>query len=89
MKYVRFTYYCGGYPGYKDEEYFEFEDGVFNDWDLDRMVSEGSDMHAEQYDHRFNFSTEKDFENYYKDARDRSYWEYITEEEYMENTYEK
>ena len=88
MKYVRFHYDCG-YVGCDNEEYIEFEDGEYSDWDLDVMCNEGAEMNAEQFAYQISFDSEEDEEDYYEDARNDSYWEYITEEEYMENAYEK
>ena len=88
MKYVKFHYDCG-YAGCDNDEYIEFEDGEYSDWDLDAMCTEGAEMNAEEYAFRIDFDSEEDEEDYYEDARNDSYWEYITEEEYMENAYEK
>lgn len=88
MVYVRFHYDCG-YCGCDNDEYMEFEEGEYTESDLDVMLSEGAYMNAEQYAYQFDFDSEEDLDDYYNDANYNSYWEYVDEKEYMENTYEK
>lgn len=88
MVYVKFHYETN-YCGCDNDEYMEFEEGEYTEADLDVMLCEGADMNAEQYAYQIDFDSEEDLDDYYEDARNNSYWEYVDEKEYMENTYEE
>lgn len=91
MVYVKFHYETNLYDCDCDE-YMEFEEGEYTEADLTEMLYEGAYMNAEQYADQMDFDEEEDLEDlddYYDYAYRNSYWEYVDEKEYMENTYEE
>ena len=91
MKYVKFHYGIN-LCGCDCDEYMEFGEGEYTETDLVEMLYEGAYMNAEQYADQIDFDEKEylgDLDDYYNDAYHNSYWEYVSEEEYMENTYEK
>lgn len=89
MKYIRF-YGSNGYCGCEYEEYVAFEDDI-TEAQLDEYSNELCDENAETYEYvetgwGESFESEEDQEYYYESARDYSGWDYVSKEEYEENT---
>lgn len=88
MVYVKFHYETSFYSC-DCNEYMEFEEGEYTETDLTEMLYEGAYMNAEQYACQIDVDDEEDLDDYYDYAYRNSYWEYVDEKEYMENTYEE
>jgi len=93
MKYVRF-YGSNGYSGCDYEDYLAFCDDEYDEDELNIMSTEYAQENAETYEYvaigefGADWDSPENEEEYYENALSDCGWEYITEEEYKENTNE-
>lgn len=90
MQYIRF-YGSNGYCGTEYEEYEVFDDDVTED-EINLTSIDFAYDNAETYEYAArgwdqDWESEEDRAEYYENALEHCGWDYISEEEYKENTY--
>ena len=88
MRYIRITG-SNGYYGGDFEEVIKIDDNLTSE-DIDFIAEQLTYEYAEENSYLATnwdegFETEEEEENYFLDALDRTNWEEITEEEYLNN----